>query len=356
MNPVLQTQAPVAASPRQRIAWIDAARGIGIVLVVFGHVMRSLIAQGIAPDDRLHRLVDSLIYDFHMPLFFVLSGLFARPPAAGQRWPFLRGLIQGIAYPYLLWSLVQGLLVIGAGAHASHPVGWTALAAILWDPIAQFWFLYMLLLMQALLLVPGRFTLLALVPVGMAAAIWCDSEIMIVRLGYDLPFFAAGLYLAAPRATAWLDDGRRAVALAIVAWLIFALLFLVSPHGGGKGMVAHAAHWAMGLAGAAGTMAVARLIAAYAKPLLALGRASMPIYLLHVMAAAALRTLLLLYWPDAGEGVYAVILMLIGLLVPYAVFRASERWGVDRLLGFSRPARGSARLGATGAATAGARS
>jgi fucose 4-O-acetylase-like acetyltransferase len=86
-------------SVQQRIAWIDAARGIGILLVVFGHVMRSLIAQGVAPDDRLHHIADTVIYDFHMPLFFMLSGLFARRAVTGTRMAFLRGRVQAIAYP-----------------------------------------------------------------------------------------------------------------------------------------------------------------------------------------------------------------------------------------------------------------
>jgi fucose 4-O-acetylase-like acetyltransferase len=351
VSKALQNSISGAASPGQRVAWIDAARGIGILLVVFGHVMRSLIAQGVAPDDPLHRIVDAVIYDFHMPLFFLLSGLFATPAVACKRWSFLRNRIQAIVYPYLLWSLLQGISAIGASAHTSQLMTWSLLVAIPWKPIAQFWFLYALFLCQLLLLLPGRYTLLALLPVGMALSTFSPIDIMPTRFGYDLPFFAAGYYVAAPRATAWLDDGRRAATIAVVAWLLFLGLFVLSRDMGEKGAIAHAFLWAEGLAGAAGTMAIARLIAPYAKALLELGRASMPIYLLHVMAAAALRTLLLHYWPDAGEAVYAALLMLVGIVVPYAIFRVSERLGWDALLGFAHSARGAARLGSTGAGT-----
>lgn len=47
-----------------RVVWIDNARGIGIILVVVGH----------AP---VGRSVHEVIFAFHMPLFFVLSGLLA---------------------------------------------------------------------------------------------------------------------------------------------------------------------------------------------------------------------------------------------------------------------------------------
>lgn len=58
-------------TPRQpdRLQWIDAAKGIGIFLVVLGHAIRpGMIA--IPWCDFLFRF----IYAFHMPLFFVLSG------------------------------------------------------------------------------------------------------------------------------------------------------------------------------------------------------------------------------------------------------------------------------------------
>ena len=48
---------------RNRIEAIDIARGIGILLVVIGHVL---------PTDNIFRLI---IYSFHMPLFFFLSGI-----------------------------------------------------------------------------------------------------------------------------------------------------------------------------------------------------------------------------------------------------------------------------------------
>lgn len=49
-----------------RLEWIDVARGIGIIAVVIGHVW----TRGPLRD---------AVYSFHMPLFFLLSGLLARP-------------------------------------------------------------------------------------------------------------------------------------------------------------------------------------------------------------------------------------------------------------------------------------
>ena len=50
----------------ERLDWIDAAKGFGILLVVIGHT----VGGGAAYD---------LIYLFHMPMFFMLSGVVFRP-------------------------------------------------------------------------------------------------------------------------------------------------------------------------------------------------------------------------------------------------------------------------------------
>jgi len=54
-----------------RLEWIDVARGIGIIAVVVGHVW----TRGGLRD---------AMYSFHMPLFFLLSGLLSRPQPVGR--------------------------------------------------------------------------------------------------------------------------------------------------------------------------------------------------------------------------------------------------------------------------------
>ncbi len=58
-----------ASVPQKRIAYIDVAKGIGILLVVAAHNDLILVSP------FLHRW----IYSFHMPLFFFLSGYFFKP-------------------------------------------------------------------------------------------------------------------------------------------------------------------------------------------------------------------------------------------------------------------------------------
>jgi len=74
---------------RERIGYIDIAKGIGILLVAMAHTGLSLVAP------YLHKL----IYSFHMPLFFFLSGYFFNPDT-----PFLALLkkrFNAVLKPYL---------------------------------------------------------------------------------------------------------------------------------------------------------------------------------------------------------------------------------------------------------------
>lgn len=52
--------------PKKRCEFADVARGIGILLVILGHLLTVSTAAS------------SVIYSFHMPLFFILSGLFTK--------------------------------------------------------------------------------------------------------------------------------------------------------------------------------------------------------------------------------------------------------------------------------------
>lgn len=80
-----------------RIAWIDRARAIGIALVVLGHVHLCDV-----PGQAALRM----IYAFHMPLFFFLSGLLDKRRSPAETF---RRSLQQLLIPYALWYLLSYL-------------------------------------------------------------------------------------------------------------------------------------------------------------------------------------------------------------------------------------------------------
>lgn len=82
---------------QKRLNYLDMAKGIGIFLVVLGHI--EYIQEGTM----------KWIFSFHMPLFFVVGGILFRLKEEEKRLPgvTLSRKVRGILTPYLSFSLVM---------------------------------------------------------------------------------------------------------------------------------------------------------------------------------------------------------------------------------------------------------
>src|SRR5512141_1578919 len=74
---------------QKRVPYVDIAKGIGIILVVMGHNDFALISP----------FAHKLIYSFHMPMFFFMSGMFFKPNV--PFWSFLRNRFNRVLKPFL---------------------------------------------------------------------------------------------------------------------------------------------------------------------------------------------------------------------------------------------------------------
>jgi fucose 4-O-acetylase-like acetyltransferase len=138
----------------QRVYWIDYAKGIGIFLVVLGHAIRGLIASLVIEPSALLKGVDQWIYAFHMPLFFFVSGLLIERATVKSLKTSLMIKFQTIAYPYFVWSILQELLRSLSGSRA-EPLG--DLWRIIYQPVMQFWFLYVLFIVSCAYVILRRY-------------------------------------------------------------------------------------------------------------------------------------------------------------------------------------------------------
>lgn len=89
----------------ERIEYIDLIKGLGIILVLLGHLPINATAH-------------MLIYSFHMPLFFFCSGLFFRPKTIVQG---LKKDVKTILIPYIFFDsiLIFTLMVKWSICHNS---------------------------------------------------------------------------------------------------------------------------------------------------------------------------------------------------------------------------------------------
>lgn len=105
------------AADSGRVAWIDVAKGIGILLVVLGHISTEPGARA--------------VFLFHMPLFFMLAGATFR---RRNLLDFARARAASILVPYAAYLALVA---------STFPADWRSLVVggtALQGPFAPFWF------------------------------------------------------------------------------------------------------------------------------------------------------------------------------------------------------------------------
>jgi fucose 4-O-acetylase-like acetyltransferase len=168
-----------------RVAWVDFAKGIGIFLVVLGHTLRGLFTYNYAENSGVLHWLDNWIYTFHMPLFFFVSGLFIQRSAQRGWGEFAGRKLGAIVYPYVIWSLIQGILQAFTKPETTPAAALGNLWRMIYEPRDHFWFLYVLMVITLLFWVCERIRPLWLF-VGLSIALY---------VGY---IFNAQLAIAAP--------------------------------------------------------------------------------------------------------------------------------------------------------------
>lgn len=328
---------------QRRLEWLDLARGLGVILVVLGHVLSGLTRAGQFPDGPLDRWTEYALYTFHMPLFFFLTGL--NVPHSLQRGPrsFLAAKGWTIAYPYVLWSLLQGGLILAMGHDVNLPLTMTDLAAIWYRPIGQFWFLYALMLCHiAVVLVPSRRLLAGLSILGLGVFCCGTTRSGLPQTLHDLPFYVAGLY-AHGMTRRPLRHGAAGWGMVTLLWCGFALAVAL----GGWTSSFEAEGFASlpaCLLGIAGTLLLCRLLDGRLRWLGAVGAVSMTIYVLHILAGSGIRIAMVRLhaphdpWLFLGIGVFA------GVMLPMLAHAVLARLRLLAPLGLApRPRSGSWR-------------
>lgn len=85
----------MATTVNKRIEWLDSLRGFAMFFVILGHV------GSIASDQRL------LIYAFHMPLFFMISGATFRPGKYDSFLACVKDKAKKLLLPYVFLYLIN---------------------------------------------------------------------------------------------------------------------------------------------------------------------------------------------------------------------------------------------------------
>ncbi|WP_400765250.1 acyltransferase family protein [Methylosinus sporium] len=325
-----------------RIAWIDNAKGMSVILVVMMHSALG-VGEAMGGEGLLHWLV-AFAKPFRIPGFFFIAGLFLSR-AIDRDWrSYLDKKVAHFAYFYCLWLLIQWLFksALRPGADPLTALGQLALALV--EPFGTLWFIYLLPIFfvatKRLRFVPPPLMLLA------AAAL----EAAPIETGWAVPdefaaryvYFLSG-YLFAPRVFALAESARRyprAALCGLLGWAMAdaALAFSPTPFADYPTLASlPLMSLVTGFAGAAAVVAGAALLADLPSMewLRYCGANSLAVYLGFFLPMAAARKLIVDHDLVASVGLASLIVTMAGVIVPLLLHRVTEQ-GRFRFL-FERP-------------------
>ncbi|WP_428243536.1 acyltransferase family protein [Gynuella sp.] len=324
-----------------RTYWVDYAKAIGILLVVYGHVARGLENGGIVIPEQLfgiYQLTDSIVYSFHMPLFFFLSGLFFQHSfskrGGGQ---LVLSKIDTIFYPYVLWSILQGCIEVVLSRYTNGQLTFSDVFTLLWSPRAQFWFLYALFFVfvaASLIfsLVPEKLTLPIFILAAMAHIFhtYMPPDIISTYVSRHFVFFAFGIVFSQYfRAEHFASPYVLLPMLAAFIGSQYLFHGYLSLNFKDKGVLSL-------LLALISIMAVVSLSAflarKYYRTFAFLGYASMAIYLMHTLAGSGTRVILKSFLGIHDIIVHLLLGCIVAILGPIIALRMIDHYNIPYLL------------------------
>ncbi len=333
----------------RRLDWVDAAKGISIILVVMMHSAYG-VGEETGAAGYLHYVI-GWATPFRMPEFFLISGLFLSQ-AIGRDWlRFSDRRVVHYLYFYGLWAVLQIAFKVGLGAGDPG----TALNYLAWaviEPYGVLWFIYMLAAFS--LVTKVLFELR--VPHGGVLAVGALLQMMPIQTGsgvidqfaeYFVYFY--GGYALAPQIFSIVEWAQRNVEVAVGLLVAYALINAALVFGGDFRMLpvhsemGYAAlpglHLLLALGGSIAVCVTAALLMRLSSMnwLRWLGAHSIVVYLSFSIPMAATRVVLMKLGFVQDAGILSTIVMLVALTSPLVLYWLIRTTGWGRFL-FERPA------------------
>lgn len=278
----------------KREVWVDYIKVFACALVVLGHFFQSMVKAAILPVNDLYTWFNTTIYYFHVPLFFICSGYLYQKYSVVNSWlswkqnVIKKAVILGV--PYFVFSVATWLLKTVFGGAVNNKTN-GLLDTLMLHPTAPYWYLFVLFFIFVLIpTVKGKkgvFTLSCIAfGLRLMKAIWGDASIyqiyLISKISENLIWFVLGMFIA----VFGIKKLKRPFFGAVLGF-IFIILSVV--------LYKNENVWISFALGLLACVAVLMItIGVKEKSFLNLTATfTMPIFLMHTLFAAPLRTILL---------------------------------------------------------------
>ncbi len=286
----------------KREFWVDNVKVVACLLVLLGHLMQSMASASIIPSDGFYNWFNKTVYHFHVPLFFICSGYLYQKICRIDKFTdwaknSLKKLLN-LGVPYVAFTVAVWLVKAVFSGYGNNEMG-GLLEAVFLKPTAPYWYLYCLFFIF-LITVPFRNKYWALISVCLALVM---KVISISEIGSNIyiyilsTVFSNEIWFVAGMLICVMDipekiNKNTVFACTGIAFIVFSVL-VVKLDIDFVGM-----SFMMGLLACFSVIGL--FIAADKKnensgnPIMVwLSKYTMPIFLMHSIFAAALRSVLL---------------------------------------------------------------
>lgn len=171
-----------------RERWMDALRGIAMLLVVLFHSGTGVAYFG----EYLPRSIEvfnAVFEPYRMPLLMFLSGMLLQRSLAKSSKQYYFGKLKRIGWPYLLWSVI-GLMLAG-------DLTLSFLARIFYNPSeTHLWYLWFLLIFYTLARLLRTTPSLVLAVISLVLAQFLPEDFRLEKAAFLFAFFMLGNWFA----------------------------------------------------------------------------------------------------------------------------------------------------------------
>lgn len=336
---------------RNRNPWIDYAKGICILLVVYRHVFEGLTHVGVGSNSYpVLKYFNIFFFSFRMPLFFIVSGIFLgsslmRKGVGG----YVNNRFQTIFYPLIIWGVIQVSLQLGFADYVNAkrtPMDYLNLVI---DPrkIEQFWYLnalFFVSVLYALMSWYAKFKPVQQLVTGLfffSIAAYCNINSIQIGFLLDVMFFYV-FFAIGDIVSDMILNGKNYKLLSSYRTLLLLLPgFVALQHYFTTLNLAHGDDYYIqyqrpelyiitALVGCAFIMNVSFVLQKLNvfRYLRVLGYHSLYIYAMHLMITAGLRVLLVRVLGMNNVPVIMIISVAGGVLLPIIFYNLAERAGL----------------------------
>lgn len=302
-----------AVKTREKL--VDDVKVIACILVVLGHFFQSMTKANILPENDLYGWFNTTIYYFHVPLFFICSGYlyqkYSKVNSVGSWYRNVAKKALALGVPYVTFTTATWVLKKMFSSSVNDQIGGLG-DTLLLHPTAPYWYLYALFF---IFLVTPTFSSVKAAAVGLVVAIVAKSLIL-TGGGYSV--YAVSTVLSNE---IWFVLGMSICVFDVqlkgrkIQGTICGLLFMILSIAVYMAEISGSAiSFSMGLLACVAVILIAAgFEEKFGRGMDFLAKYTMPIFLMHTLFAAPLRSVLIKIGIEN-----AVIHVVLGLVISFA--------------------------------------